>query len=787
MLMISEKRLHFTLQTASTTYLFRVDETNHLEHLYYGRKIGATEDLHATYDKHTIPMGNTISYDIEHPSYSLDNICLETSTLGKGDYREPSVIIRLESGEIISDFTYREHRIIKGKPRSFSGLPESYTDKGDSAMTLVVVTEDAATGVRLEHFYTTFDLSDVIVRKTAVVNNSSQKIIIERLMSLQLDLDRRNLKLTTFDGAWGRERYRHTRDITEGIHINDSKSGVSSSKHNPFIMVEDSNCSENCGEVYGFNLIYSGDHSEIVEKNQWEKVRILAGLNPATFRWHLHSTQKFHSPEAVMTFSFEGTNGISSNFHRFINSHIVRGKWRYHQRPIAFNNWEATYFNFNETMLVSLAKEAAKMGMELFVLDDGWFGSREDDTTSLGDWMVNSKKFPNGLTSLSRRVHSLGMMFGLWCEPEMISKKSLLYENHPDFLVQHPSRKPSPGRNQFLLDLTREDVREYLFDTLSDIWKVAEVDYVKWDMNRTFSDLFSHQVPFRQDEFTHRYMLGLYELLERFTRAFPHILFEACASGGNRFDLGMLHYMSQIWTSDNTDAFSRVFIQEGTSCGYPLSTISNHVSSVPNHQTLRTTSLDTRFNVACFGVLGYELDLNALSNREKKQISDHIAFYKQHRTLLQYGQFYRIESTECNSDQIVWALSNFDRSEILVFHFQILAQANCASTTLRIPIVDTSMTYRVTPRPHQIDVAAFGSLINMISPIHIKGGGSIEKLVRENVHLDSEIEYYVTPGDIIAYRGISLNQQFSGTGYDKETRVLGDFGSRIYHLEAVEN
>ncbi len=784
--MISEKKLHFTLQTVSTTYLFRVDETNHLEHLYYGRKIVSTDNLHAMYDKHSIAVGNALSYDVEHPTYTLDNICLETSALGKGDYREPSVVIRMKDGQLSSDFTYVDHRIIKGKPRSFSGLPESYTDKGDTAMTLVVVTEDKTTKVRLEHFYTTFDSSDVIVRKTAVVNNSQEEITIERLMSLQLDLDRRNLHLTTFDGAWGRERYRHTRPVSEGISINDSKSGVSSSKHNPFIMISDKDCSETHGEVYAFNLIYSGDHSEIIEKNQWEKVRVLVGLNPATFRWHLPSSQKFHTPEAIMTFSHEGTNGVSNNFHHFINSHIVRGKWRYHQRPIAFNNWEATYFNYDETKLVSLAKDAAKMGMELFVLDDGWFGSREDDTTSLGDWMVNTKKFPNGLSSLSKRIHSLGLMFCLWCEPEMISKKSILFEKHPQWLVQQPQRKPSPGRNQYLLDLTREDVRDYLFETLSEIWKVAEVDYVKWDMNRTFSDLFSYQEHFKQDEFTHRYILGLYELLNRFTSAFPHILFESCASGGNRFDLGLLAYMSQTWTSDNTDALSRVFIQEGTSCGYPLSAISNHVSAVPNHQTLRNSTIDTRFNVASFGILGYELDLHALTNKEKKQIAAHIAFYKQHRTLFQYGQFHRIESIYENSNQVIWSLSSFDRSELLIFYFQPLVQTNCASTTLRIPIVDPTLTYRVTPRPHQIDIAQFGSLINLISPIHIKGGGNVEKLVHENVHLDSEIEYYITPGDILAYRGITLNQQFSGTGYDKETRVLGDFGSRIYYLEAIE-
>ncbi len=783
--MIVEQKLHFILNTANTTYIFRVDETNHLEHLYYGRSIRDCDNFIAMYDKHSIAKGNMVSYSEEHPTYTLDNMLLEYSSPGKGDYREPAIVVRSENGNTCGDFLYREHRIINGKPRSFSGLPESYIESG-TAMTLVVVTVDPVTNLKLEHYYTTFDATDVIVRKTSLTNNSTENVTIERLMSIQLDLNRQNLELTTFDGAWARERFQHRRAITPGIHINDSKSGVSSSKHNPFIMISDAKCDEMQGECYGFNLLYSADHSEIVELNQYNKTRILSGINPATFRWQLKVGEKFHTPEAIMTFSFEGQNGISNHFHKFVNSHVVRGKWQYHQRPIAFNNWEATYFNYDENSLIALAKEASKLGIELFVVDDGWFGVREDDTTSLGDWMVNTKKFPNGLTSLSKKLHSLGLMFGLWVEPEMISKKSTLFEKHPEYVVQIPNRKPSIARNQYLLDLTNKEVREYLFDILSNTFKVAEVDFVKWDMNRTFSDLYSAQEGFNMGEFTHRYVLGLYELLERFVDSFPHILFESCASGGNRFDLGMLTFMSQTWTSDNTDAYTRMFIQEGTACGYPLSAISNHVSSIPNHQTLRNTSLDTRFNVASFGVLGYELDLMALSKKEKEEIKEHINFYKQYRTLFQYGEFFRIESMYDASNRSIWAIASYDRTEMLILYFQVLQDANGMNELLRIPIADTSLTYRVSPRHQKIDISTFGSLIKLVSPVTIKSGGSVEKIVESNFQLDSEIEYYIVNGDVLAYRGISLNQQFGGTGYDKETRVIGDFGSRIYYIQAMK-
>jgi len=782
--MIHERNLVFTLHTKQTTYILRVNETSHLEHLYYGRKLRTTSHLEALFDKHTISIGNSVAYSAEHPTLFLENLCLEYSSFGKGDFRESSLLFSIKSGDRVSDFVYKEHRIIKGKPRMFSGLPESYADNTECA-TLVVVLQEKVLALRLELSYCVFEDCDTIVRRASLVNETDEPITLERLASLQLDLDSDRYDLVTFDGTWARERYRNERPLTTGIVVNDAKTGVSSSRHNPCVFLKTPGAGESQGDCYGCNLIYSGDHSETLEVSPYGKTRLLTGINPATFRWLLHPGEKFQSPEAVLTFSHEGLNGASRHFHQFVNSHIIRGDWKNHQRPILVNNWEGTYFNFTEHRLLSLAKEAADLGIELFVLDDGWFGSRDDDKTSLGDWTVNTRKLPDGLAALSKQIHSLGMLFGLWCEPEMVSKQSELYRTHPDWMVALPNREPSPGRNQFLLDLTRGEVRDYLFKALSTIWNLAEVDYVKWDMNRPFSDMHSNTPAFRQDEFNHRYMLGLYELLDRFTQAFPHMLFESCASGGNRFDLGMLCYMPQTWTSDNTDPLCRMYIQEGTSCGYPISGMGAHVSSSPNHQTLRTTTLESRFNVASFGLLGYEMDLTSLNAQEKDCVKDQIGFYKLHRSLIQYGEFFRVDPIGTTANQSVWVVATPDRSEMLVLFFQKLNIPNAGADILKLPMADPQATYAISPRKERISIKTFGTLINRISPVKIKPDGAIERLVDENYTMDSELEYYIVPGDMLAYAGIKLNQQFTGTGYDKETRVLGDFGSRLYYCRKM--
>lgn len=780
--MISKKDRLFNLSTKKTTYLFAITETGHLEHLYYGRYLSKdTISIDALAEKRSISIGTGTAYDSDHPTLFFNNLCMEYSTMGKGDYRESLVDISYSRGMQTLDFIVKSYRILPGKPRTFSGLPESYGDK-TTCTTLEVMLKEACLPLRLALTYTVFEDSNVITRRATLYNDSNEEITIKNLASAQLDLDTDDWKLVTFDGAWSRERYTHERPLAPGIMINDSKSGVSSADHNPCIFLTKEN-----GETIGMNLIYSSNHRELVETSSYGKVRVLTGINPATFSWNLAPQDRFQTPEAVMTYSPDALNGASQNFHHFVNNHIIRGPWKFRERPVLINNWEATYFKFTEDKLINLAKESASLGIELFVLDDGWFGLRNDDTTSLGDWTVNPKKLPSGLENLSLEVHRLGMMFGLWVEPEMISIESQLYKKHPDWMIAIPGRRPSVGRNQYILDLTRPDVRDYLFKQLSDVWHFANVNYIKWDMNRVFSDLYSANREMKDHgEFFHRYILGLYELLEKLTAAFPNVLFESCASGGNRFDLGMLCYMPQTWTSDNTDALSRLYIQEGTSCGYPLSTMGSHVSDSPNHQTLRRSDLESRFNVAAFGVLGYELDVTKLKGQQKDAIKAQIAFYKAHRALLQYGTFTRVKLANSISNQVIWAVASQDKSELLVLFAQKLNPANPGSDKLRVEAVDLNAVYEVFPRQQRIDIKMFGNLLNRVSPLPITEGGIAQDTISKAVSLDSEVEHYRVTGEQVAWAGIKLNQQFGGTGYDAMTRVLGDFGSRIYIFKKIK-
>ncbi len=780
--MISKKDRLFNLSTKHTTYLFAITETGHLEHLYYGRYLSNPAiSIDALAEKRSINIGTGTAYDSDHPTLFFTNLCLEYSTMGKGDYRESFIDLEYGRGMHTLDFIVKSYRILPGKPRTFSGLPESYGDK-ETCTTLEIILKETGLPLRLALTYTAFEDSDVITRRATLYNDSDKSVTIQNLSSAQLDLPVDNWNLITFNGSWSRERYMNKQPIQPGIYVNDSKTGVSSADHNPCIFL-----TKDDGETYGINLIYSGNHREVVETSPYGKVRVLTGINSATFSWDVPSQDRFQTPEAVLTYAPNGMNGASDNFHRFINNHIVRGSWKFRERPILINNWEATYFNFTEDKLLNLARESASMGIELFVLDDGWFGLRNDDTTSLGDWSVNPKKLPSGLENLSLEVHRLGMMFGLWVEPEMISTESQLFRKHKDWVIAIPGRTPSVGRNQYILDLTRHEVRDYLFKQLSEVWHLADVNYIKWDMNRVFSDLYSANPEIHNHgEFFHRYVLGLYQLLEKLTQAFPNVLFESCASGGNRFDLGMLCYMPQTWTSDNTDALSRMYIQEGTSCGYPLSTMGSHVSESPNHQTLRRSDLESRFNIAAFGVLGYELDITKLKKTQKDAVRSQIAFYKAHRALLQYGTFTRVKLANSNENQVVWAVASSDKSELLVLFAQKLNQANPASDKLRVEAVDLEAMYEVFPRQQRIDITMFGNLLNRISPVPITEGGIAQDTISKAITFDSEVEHYRVTGEQIAYAGIKLNQQFGGTGYDAMTRVLGDFGSRIYIFRKIK-
>lgn len=771
----------FTLSTHSTTYLFRVNETGHLEHLYYGPRLSLTEgDLDAIREKRHLGIGTGVAYDNDHDTLFLENLCMEYSTEGKGDYRIPMVSIAYGNGKRTLDFVYQEQdgEIIKGKP-VIAGIGAQSYGAPEECQTLSVHLKDRVLDVALTLTYTTFDACDVIARSATVTNHTDKLMVVHNLASLQLDLFDDRWNLTTFHGAWAREREKDTRPIFPGTMVNESRSGVSSAEHNPLVFLSRPEATENFGNVIGCNLVYSGNHRESVEVSPFGKTRLLSGINPDLFSWKLEDGKSFTSPEAVLTFSAAGFSQASAQFHAFVNNHILRGVWKFRERPVLLNSWEASYFHFTEDSLFKLAKQASSLGVELFVLDDGWFGSRDDDTTSLGDWHVNLNKFPSGLSTLAQKIHNLGMMFGLWVEPEMVNKDSQLYREHPDWMIAINGREPSVGRHQYLLDLTRKEVREYLFDTISDVFQQCDVNYVKWDMNRVFSDIDSRNKEIANlGEYSHRYVLSLYRLLDRFTKAFPNVLFEGCASGGNRFDLGMLCYCSQIWVSDNTDAYSRLSIQEGTSYGYPPSTMGCHVSQCPNHQTLRVTPLASRFNVACFGSLGYELDVTTLSHEEKQEIAEEIAFYRQFRAIFQFGSFSRIR----HDDIIQWICASPDRNTLLVLWFQSLNPANTGNDLLLVPQAKEGVIYDVFPRQQRIPLSVFGSLIKR-SGIPGSQNETVRNLAADNVSLPGEIEHYTVSGSVLKYAGIKLNQQFSGTGFDGETRVLGDFGSRLYVIK----
>lgn len=768
------------LDTDNTSYIFAPLSTGQLEHLYYGPRLRPMEDYEPLCQKNDVPYGTMVSVDEANRNVGLDDQCLEFSGLGKGDFREPAVELVFDDGSRTTDFRYVSHRSFQGRP-DIDGLPSALAaDASTTEVTLV----DADRRATLLLYYCVYPRHDVITRFAVLRNDGDSPIRIERLMSAQLDLFGGSWRFITFDGCWAYERERHDKPVAPGVYINDSKTGNSSSRHNPFVMLAADGCGELSGECYASNLVYSGNHAEIVEATHQRKIRLLGGINPSGFEWLLEPGQAFWTPEAVLTFSAKGFNRLSHNMHRFVAECIVRGSWQRRERPILINNWEATEFDFDAGKLMELAREAASLGIELFVLDDGWFGHRNDDTSSLGDWKVNKKKLPGGIAGLSKKIRSLGLDFGLWVEPEMISEESDLYRAHPDWAVSTPGRQPARGRNQLMLDLTMPEVRSWLVETMTSVFSDGDISYVKWDMNRNSSDGFSKVLPpSRQGEFHHRYILGLYEVLGELVRRFPGILFESCASGGNRFDLGMLCYMPQIWTSDDTDAFARLTIQGGSSYGYPQSVMGAHVSASPNMQTLRSSTIETRFNVAAFGLLGYELDLSMLSAFDKKAIAEQIAFYKAHRPLLQFGRFWRVPN-RLDPDKTLWAVVSDDGRNAISGLFQGAASVGRGQDVLTVPGLDQSRGFRVVGRTQYLNVKAFGNLVNRVLPIKIRGDGIVHTVLSSHYMFKMADESYMANGDLLSAYGIKLIQQFSGTGYNDRVRIFSDYGSRLYTIDA---
>lgn len=766
----------FSLETQNTSYLFRVTSHGHLEHVYYGARVSAA-DAEALCLKNNMMLGTTVAYGAADAAYSLETLPQEYSGIGKGDYRHTPMELILPDGSFVTDFVYVSHSIL-GSPITDEALPFA-TGKGD---TLVVDLADKKyPTLKLKLYYTVFEECNVIARHVRLCNEGEGDIYVRKLMSFMFDLPRADYTMLTLDGGWAKEAHVHERPVSYGILVNDSTTGDSSNRHNPAFMLKRKGANEEWGEVLGFNLIYSGNHYSAVEMGNHDTLRVMSGINPHCFLWKLKSGESFTAPQAVMSYTKGGTNALMANMHDFVNNHIIREDFRESTRPIVINNWEATFFHFNRRKLLALARRAKGLGVEMFVLDDGWFGKRNNDTAGLGDWIVNTKKLPGGIAALAKRINRMGMQFGLWFEPECVNEDSDLFRAHPEWAIRVPGREASYGRNQLVLDLTRADVRDYIVNALDAVLSSAPISYVKWDYNRHISDMYSASLQ-NQGEFFHRYVLGLYEVLDRiFCQKHPKILLESCSSGGNRFDLGMLCYSPQIWTSDDTDARERIDIQKGVYCFYPPSAVSCHVSMTPNQQTLRDAPLSSRFNVATFGVLGYELDFGELTYEERKQIKKQIAFYKSHRKTLQYGRFARHDAGEGRE---AWQISR--DGECIAAIYNLEYHTSPARDTLRVLGAEKEATYRMQTVTQRLKIARFGSLIKHVFPITLKADGAILRFVNSHFSMKDGEESYTVSGEGLQ-QGIPLSMQYSGTGYHTSLRILGDFGSTLYLIQKIEN
>ncbi len=787
--MIFQENQSYLLNTKHTSYAFHVLESGHLEHLHYGKKIHL--DTLSMMEKNCFVPGCSIQYDKAYPDICLESLCLEMSSLSKGDNRRPFIEIEM-NGHRSSDFIFYSSYQTKGKDE-LDTLPSSY-DANNEVDHLCITLKDRHTDVFLEMHYFVFEKEDVISKQVKLINKTKSSIFCHKLMSNQIDFQPDAYVLTTFTGAWAREMKKNEIPVHTGVIENGSIYGYSSNHANPFVMLSNPDTNEDHGSCYGMNLIYSGNHIETIEKGAYQKVRFLQGIHPTNFTFEIKVDEVFEVPEAIMSYSANGFNQLSHQFHEFIQSHIVRGPWAKKERPVLLNSWEAAYFDINEKKLVNLAKSAKEVGVELFVMDDGWFSNRSDDARGLGDWSVNKKKFPNGLDGLSKKIHDLDLLFGIWVEPEMVNVNSQLYKKHPEWVLENPTRNHSEGRNQRILDLSHPEVQSYIIDTMSDVFHQSNCDYVKWDLNRVVSDVYSSYQT-RQSETLHRNVLGFYSIMKELTNRFPNILFEGCASGGNRFDLGILCYFPQIWTSDDTDALVRCEIQNNASYGYPLSVMGAHVSGVPNHQTLRLTDLSTRFNVACFGILGYEFNLLDLSEDQIEDIKKQIEFYKQNRSIFQYGQFYRIRSfkdgyngtLEASLSNIMeWSVVNSKQTKAHSFIFQKHVIPNTQFERVMPKGLHEEYKYHFTSEPFKLNIVKFGDLINTQTPIHIKQDSSLHRLISHYVKMNGEVEDYTVYGDTLMNHGVCLKQGFAGLGFNEQIRYFQDTASRLYKIEKCE-
>ena len=684
----------FHLHNDRISLILRVYEDGSLGHLHLGAPL---------------PAGRSYRHLGPDPFEGFTNrvgqpVPLAYPTPGTGDFGVPAIVVAAADGSTALALGYRSHRIVGGKP-ALDGLPSTYTEDDTEADTLEITLRDEPAGIEVDLRFTIFADRPVIARSATIRNASPSAAELRCAMSMVADLPDADWQMLGLAGSWARERHLVERPLVPGIQSMSSVRGASSAAHNPFVALQRASTDEMHGEAIGFSLVYSGNFLAEVQVDAYATTRVRLGIEPSTFIWRLEPGEAFTTPEAIVAWSATGLGGLSMAFHDLFRNRLARGAWRDRPRPVLLNNWEATYFDFDADRLVGIATTARDLGVELFVLDDGWFGARDDDTTSLGDWFVDRRKLPDGIDGLARRITDLGIGFGLWIEPEMVSRQSQLFEIHPDWAIGVPGRPMTESRQQLVLDMTRPDVVDHLADVLTEVLGSAPISYVKWDMNRNITEPWSPSLPAdRQGEFFHRYILGVYELYRRLTTRFPEILFESCASGGGRFDPGLMAFAPQGWTSDGTDAVERLRIQWGTSLVYPLSSMGAHVSAVPNHQVGRVTPLSTRAAVAFFGVFGYELDPTILDAEERAAVVDQVAFYKRHRELVQRGRFLRLVSPfKGERDRAAWMVASDDRQRALVGMYQILGTPDPGPERLRLAGLDPEVIYTVTGWPASSD------------------------------------------------------------------------------------
>lgn len=686
----SDERI-FHLRSRDTSYVLKVLPSGLVAHLYFGPAL-RSDSLTSLLERYD----TRFPEDIHQADYvgMLDILPQEFPSYGLTDFRPPAIEVRNADGSSLADLRYVSHVLTSGKPK-LVGLPATYVEEASEADSLELIAADSVSGLEVHLCYTAFRDHAAIARSVRVVNRGSAPIRLERVLSLSVDLKLAGWDVLSLSGTWGRERRYHRQSLTSGSFSIESTRGASSHQQSPFLALMPRDTNEEQGAVYGFSLVYSGNFLAQAEVDQFRTTRVLMGVNPFDFSWHLEPGEEFQAPEVVGVFSSEGLGQLSRTFHELYRSRLASGRFRDEERPILVNNWEATYFDFDADKIESIAEVAAEAGIELFVLDDGWFGRRNADNSSLGDWVVDRKKLPRGLGDLARRINGLGMGFGLWFEPEMISPDSDLYREHPDWCLHVPNRERSQLRSQLVLDITRREVRDHVVDALSAILESAPIAYVKWDMNRPLTEMGSPALPpERQREVAHRYVLGVYDMMERVTRRFPDVLFESCSGGGGRFDGGVLHYMPQAWTSDDMDPAERLKIQWSTSLVFPASSMGAHVCSARNHTTGRVTSLETRGAVAMAGVFGYELDLTRLSPEERTLVQQQVASFKEVRRLIQFGDFYRLRSPY-GTDEGAWMYVSRDKSEAFVMYVCVRCEPNPPVAVLPLAGLEPTADYQL--------------------------------------------------------------------------------------------